>query len=142
MPNWCECELTVSVEDKRCKKNLAKFKRLAKTNDKVLDERAFVPCGDSDVKTAGEWCRQFCGDARCIVNPKLVVETGTHLYYDFIAAWGPPSAIVLVMSESFKGLQFELRYFEAGMGFNGLFICCEGKVVKSERADYFGHRGG
>jgi len=60
----------------------------------------------------------------------------------FETAWAPPLPIVMKASEQFPELEFELRYFEGRMEFNGIFACKRGEVTRDEDGPYFGMRGG
>jgi hypothetical protein len=60
----------------------------------------------------------------------------------FDTAWSPPLPVVLAMSKKFPTLEFDLRYFECGCCFNGLFACKGGEVQVDKRGEYFGTRGG
>lgn len=98
-----------------------------------------------------EWCISNRGTKWDFVNPwydedhSEIVENleqdGTIVYH-FDTAWSPPLPVILKMSEMFQGLEFELRYFEAGMSFNGLYRCKDGQVLYDETGNYYGSRGG
>ena len=45
-------------------------------------------------------------------------------------------------SELFPALDFDLRYFEGSVGFNGVYRCQSGQVEHDRVGDYFGERGG
>ena len=60
----------------------------------------------------------------------------------FDTAWSPPLPVIEKAAELFPMLSFELRYFECGAEFNGLYCCEEGKCVRDECGPYFGNRGG
>ena len=60
----------------------------------------------------------------------------------FRTAWAPPKPVIKKMSEMFPELQFELKYFERGMAFNGIFVLKAGVVDQDEQGKYFGNRGG
>lgn len=77
----------------------------------------------------------FCG-------PRLEREDEYGIFYSFYTAWSPPIPIIIEMSKQFPELFFELRYFEAGMEFNGHLIVEEGEIEIHRKGDYFGHRGG
>lgn len=62
--------------------------------------------------------------------------------YTFQSAWSPPKLVVLKMSEMFPELIFDLRYFECGAMFNGMYKCKAGEILKDESAAYYGSRGG
>jgi hypothetical protein len=59
----------------------------------------------------------------------------------FDTAWSPPLPVVLAMSRRYPTLEFDLRYFECGCGFNGMYLCQGGEVLVDRTADYFGTRG-
>jgi hypothetical protein len=46
------------------------------------------------------------------------------------------------MGELFPDLVFDLRYFEGGMQFNGIYRIENGQVADERSGDYFGDRGG
>ena len=88
------------------------------------------------------WCLDNWGTKWGLCEVELVMEDESELEYTFETAWSPPLPIVKVMGEMFPKLKFELRYFEGGSGFNGLYIMEDGKVETNRQADYFGSRGG
>lgn len=70
-------------------------------------------------------------------------EEGTvAVVFHFDTAWSPPLPIVRKAAELFPSLSFELRYFECGVGCNGMFRCSRGEVDFDESGPYFGDRGG
>ena len=62
--------------------------------------------------------------------------------FHFNTAWSPPRPVIKRASELYPALRLELRYFECGCGFNGLFSCSGGEVETDESGLYFGDRGG
>lgn len=60
----------------------------------------------------------------------------------FSTAWSPPLPVIRRASELFPDLRFDLRYFECGMAFNGIYRCKGGEVERDESGPYFGSRGG
>lgn len=156
MPNWVDCELNISGDKKR----LQEFRDFANSERKVLDEEKFIPYPerfremDREAKEAKrnkdgfnsggyEWCIKNWGTKWGICNPVLQSVMGERdLIYDFESAWSPPCPVILEMSKKFPELEFQLRYFEGGSGFNGLYECIAGKTVTDEEGKYFGHRGG
>jgi hypothetical protein len=60
----------------------------------------------------------------------------------FATAWSPPLPVVLAMSKKFPTLDFELRYFESGCCFNGIYECEGGEVTQADQGPYYGDRGG
>ena len=61
---------------------------------------------------------------------------------NFATAWSPPTPIIQRAGELFPDLHFELRYFESGAAFNGIFVCEDGEVVADRSGNYYGDRGG
>jgi len=94
-----------------------------------------------------EWCIENWGTKWGFCDPKLVGEydygDGKYcLQYSFDTAWSPPIPLVKKMGEMFPELEFDLRYFEGGCGFNGILRIEGGEVVIDRCAEYFGYRGG
>lgn len=46
------------------------------------------------------------------------------------------------LADKFPTLDVELRYFESGAAFNGLYSFMKGEPAYDESGDYFGNRGG
>ena len=72
----------------------------------------------------------------------MTSEKPIEIIYDFETAWSPPEPIVMKMSKMFPKLKFKLKYWEAGMGFRGIFIAKNGKIIKNRTYNYMGDRGG
>jgi len=91
-----------------------------------------------------EWCNNNWGTKWGICHAELRDENFEYgeLEYGFESAWGPPLPVILAMSKKFRLLNFELRYFECGAGFNGWYECANGKVIHNEEGNYYGDRGG
>lgn len=114
--------------------------------EKFVEEHGQQP---ADGYNAGgyEWCIQNWGTKWGFVEPILADEFNNgndtaELLYVFDSAWSPPEPLVRKMGELFPGLVFELRYFEGGVGFNGMLCIERGKEVFDECGAYFGDRGG
>ena len=95
-----------------------------------------------------DWCLQNWGTKWGICDSEKQEEYGwegkedKEVMYKFQTAWSPPNPIILRMSKLFPDLEFEMRYFEGGGGFNGIYRCKNGEVQRDEQGDYFGDRGG
>ena len=172
MPNWCECDLSIRlIGDKEDKQmvEFKKFKDLAETKQgketNALDTEKFIPypekfremdkeAKDRNVNKKGEyikdgfnsggyeWCGENWGTKWGICEAELVDMDSWELTYTFRCAWSPCLPVIKKMSEMFPKLRFELRYFEQGQGFNGLFVCEKGEILMDKQGDYFGDRGG
>ena len=179
MPNWCECDLSVSVpwgqelteEDrKKAKPELKRFKEFSTTEKEIdgkketniLDTNKFIPYPEKfrkldkeaakaknpfsvkDGFSSGgyEWCCKNWGTKWGICHAEFLEEGNEELKYEFECAWSPPLPVIKKMSELFPLLEFELRYFEMGCGFKGLYRCENGELTKDETGAYYGSRGG
>ena len=91
-----------------------------------------------------EWCCKNWGTKWGICNAEINKDYygDNRLFYSFETAWSPPYPLILKMSKLFPELEFVLRYFEGGCGFNGLFKCKKGKRIVNKSGEYFGDRGG
>lgn len=169
MPNWCECDLTVSGPAAR----LQEFLGFAKGDNNGLDFNRFIPYpekfrrldeatrewerdhprGDwrerpKDGFNSGgyEWCWKHWGTkwnaGRVETDSLLTWGEDGEVELHFSTAWSPPLPVIRKASEKYPELQFELRYFERGCGFNGLYRCRAGEVLDDESGPYFGNRGG
>ena len=171
MPNWCDCELEVTAKE-GCEKQLKDFKTFAceKCSDGVnqLSANKFIPYpatfkkldkeaaehiknhpGDwknhpKDGFNQGgyEWCIANWGTKWGLCDVELANENKDSLSYEFKTAWSPPLPIIKKMGEMFPDLEFSLRYFECGVGFNGWYLIKNGKIEKDETGKYYGNRGG
>lgn len=93
-----------------------------------------------------EWCVQHWGTKW---NPcRVKYDKGEEYQGELVAlihfdtAWSPPKPVIRKAAEMFPDLNFDLRYFECGAGFNGRYRCQEGQVCVDKVGDYFGERGG
>jgi hypothetical protein len=66
----------------------------------------------------------------------------SELFYTFNTAWSPALPLIKKMGKMFPSITFDLRYFEQGAGFNGMYIVNKGKVTQDHSGEYFGDRGG
>ena len=140
MPNWCCCELSVvgPIEERN------RFKKLAEGDGGGLDFNSFVPYPEpfksmdeisqklrengvsySEIPKDGfnsggyEWCVKNWGTKWNVNNDVEIIEKPRSLFYTFDTAWNPPRPVIHIMTEMFPELRFNLRYWEAGVGFRG-----------------------
>jgi len=151
MPNWCDCELCITGP----KEDLRKLKRKVKSKKSVLDADKIIPYpkefknldkarpGEGFNSGGYEWCCENWGTKWGFCDP-AVADNIKHgeLVYTFETAWSPPIPLIKELGKLFPKLVFELRYFEGGAGFNGLFVIENGKVEVDKVGEYFGYRGG
>jgi len=91
-----------------------------------------------------DWAIENWGSKWGICDARIIEENYDRgrVVYNFLSPWSPPLPVILKMSETFPKLTFTLRYYECGMGFQGLFRACGGKVMVDKCWKYHGHRGG
>jgi hypothetical protein len=149
LPNHCENDLRVTGP----KDELKRFKKFAKginpwaedRKEELLSCHKIIPAPKEAIKDYGKvgyrWCIDNWGTKWGCYETDLQ-EQDRELFYAFQSAWSPPLPVIKKMGEMFPKLNFDLRYFEAGMGFNGMYRIEKGKVVSDESGNYFGNRGG
>ena len=131
MPNWCDNELVIEGE----KEEIERFKEKAKDEEGILSFSKFLPIPEK--VNSYDWCMENWGTKWDAVNVGRCENDGA-IEYSFGTAWSPPTFVVKKMCELFPNLKFELRYFEAGVGFNGIFVCEKGEVKTDICSEYFG----
>ena len=99
-----------------------------------------------------EWCIQNWGTKWGAMDFEITNDISSwedkakvkhaEISYTFNTAWSPPIPVIEAMSKKYPKLNFDLRYFERGMGFNGIFRVQDGKVEMNEEGKYYGERGG
>jgi hypothetical protein len=172
MPNWCDCELTVTGDVA----DLHAFADFIKTDKSDFDFNTIIPYPEKfreldriayewdkdnpnnwkdrpkDGFNQGgyEWCIQNWGtkwnlgngDWDSVQIDMLDCEIEPHMTLCFQTAWAPPSPVVLEASIIFPTLTFKLEYYEGGMGFQGKYVARAGEVVCDLEGEYTGYRGG
>ena len=76
------------------------------------------------------WCVSHWGTKWDLFGVNRGV-TGGEAFYSFDTAWSPPVAWLQKVAEDFPHLEFELRYYEPGMGFVGI-ASAKGGFFKEE----------
>jgi hypothetical protein len=70
------------------------------------------------------------------VQATLENETPDFLVYEFESAWSPPVKWLEKVAGDFPSLRFVLRYDEPGMGFKGVAIFDQGKLIVDKYKEY------
>lgn len=109
-------------------------------NDIAVDTEAFIKqFGYADWN---EWANAHYG---CKWPPTSTsvdeIEYG-QLVFHFSTPWGPPVPLIATLAKKFPKMNFRLRYFEAGIGFNGMVLFEGGEKTDEQDGKYFGDRGG
>jgi len=168
MPNWCDCELNVRGKTE----DVHRLREAVKSDDEVLSANRIIPYPEKfrrldevanqheaehpddwqnrpkDGFNSGgyDWCIQNWGTKWGFCHSETISEEEcqgeTTLEYRFASAWDPPIPLIKKLGEMFPMLEIELRYFECGAAFNGLYSVKDGQVDINETGAYFGHRGG
>jgi len=115
-----------------------------------------MPKGDAYNNKGGyKWCIKNWGNGNSLQSHRSVlalakwnadepelIERKRSLLYTFDTAWSPPLPVIIKMSKTFPQLLFTLKYWEGGMGFQGIFKAKNGKVLKDIHKPYKGHKRG
>lgn len=89
-----------------------------------------------------EWCLSNWGTKWGMYKAKLVSISDNCLQYSFNTAWSPAEPVYKAMAARFPNLEFEIRYFECGMCFQGVYKFSDGELQESGQEEYHGDRGG
>jgi hypothetical protein len=163
MPNWCECDLEITgSEQEVCRfadavcgkvggeETLFDFNKIKPSPE----EFSATPApSKNDMKAKygyDDWYEWSCAEWGTKWNACSVEREGPAkacldewvAKYTFETAWSPPIPVIKRAGELFPSLDFDLRYFERGVGFNGLLLIRQGTVTFDESGAYFGMRGG
>ena len=172
MPNWCENELTISGRSGVLACLVAIKEEPDEGNDgqpRYIDFQRIVPMPGGLAPDAEEMdeqsilaetgCRDWdewrdgtpenayndghwgtCQNA-CYFGPPINA-TDRRADLAFETAWSPPSPVIIALSKQFPTLNFTLRYWECGCGFSGILRVRNGCILRNDRFDYGGSRGG
>jgi hypothetical protein len=119
--------------------------RLSNMSDEEFVKRFPYPPFPDGYNLGGyDWAIENWGSKWGICDARIIEENYDRgrVVYNFLSPWSPPLPVILKMSEMFPKLTFTLRYYECGMGFQGLFRARGGKVMVDKCWKYNGNRGG
>ena len=93
-----------------------------------------------------EWCCNNWGTKWGIYDCSIIDEDLDNekgfISYNFLSAWSPAILIIKAMAAKFPELEFNLKYFECGMGFQGTLVIKNNIIIEEEQSEYSGNRGG
>lgn len=89
-----------------------------------------------------DWYIRNWGTKWNFSEPILASQEKLKAVYTFETPWGPPAPIIVKMSEMFPQLEFRLKYYEAGMAFQGVLKVKNGTITEDKTMKYNGGRGG
>ena len=171
MPNWCENDLYVlgAAESVREFLGLADgdgpfdfnrfvpypeyFRSLDEIAEKWDEDCRTNPRNDRGPRPVDgfnsggyEWCVENWGTKwpaySVVVEEPTESTAGLRVLIHFDTAWSPPKPVVDAASMLFPSLAFELRYFDGGAGFRGVYILVNGTCLLDTTGPYRGERGG
>src|SRR6516162_7930330 len=155
MPNWCECDLRITGPNSKIKELLAvlnsdksdfDFNRLIpypdhyQKLDDISDEwlkahplpwtpEVIAKKPEDGFSQGGyEWCVENWGTKWNVDKVDIDWEDDEEVLITFSTAWSAPIPIIKQLGKMLPELAVELRYFESGMGFNGLLRIEDGEV--------------
>lgn len=134
-------------KDREADKIWEKIRSMSKEENEAYFKEHGYPIREGYNSGGYEWCIENWGTKWGFCRPEVEDEyswgdSEYRIEYSFECAWAPPIPVIQEMGKRFPNLEFELRYFEAGMGFHGVFAVESGKVVRDDYAPYYGRRGG
>lgn len=115
MPNWCNNTLTITGNTE----TLVQLKPVLEAGQGLLE--AIKPIGDWDYNNAVEaWGTKWDVDTECLVYTDNGDGTSS-IQGHFDSAWAPPIEAFNTLAEDWDSCYIELKYFEGGMDFIGVW---------------------
>lgn len=165
MPNHCSNDLRISGDPKLIE---AFFKAVkGDTDDDLIEVNKIIPYPEhfakadanaeklrkkpganwADIKDGYnhggyEWCVANWGTKWGLYSFRNLRHYQRSALVTFDTAWSPPCPVILKMSEMFPLLTFNLKFYEQGCAFKGVYECKAGEELIDVTMDYQGDRGG
>jgi hypothetical protein len=136
MPNWCLNEGHVRLPADALPDAKEVFKKLSEGGDRWFANVFPAPPELNDWYT---WNLENWGTKWDVTaNTDFSTKDNESFYFAFDSAWGPPEAFFENLSDQY-GLEYELKYFESGVGFAGKVSYLNGKHSQThvEGIDYY-----
>ena len=150
MPNWCETDFKLTGPAETISQltrdlSLNDFTEVDDFLNRVVPQPAEL-LADSTITSAEmpdwfQW-RMRNWDVKWDAEPFTVNITSKSVSGSLSTPWGPPIKIFKTLATRYPALKIKLKWFEAGMGFQGEMILENGVVVFEEDKEYKGSRGG
>lgn len=165
MPNHVDCSLRIHGK----KSQIHNFFLAVEGSEATIDANKIIPYPkeykDRDEKAEkhneevrktgkGEWMKDGYNSGGydwCLKNwgTKWGMYDFTEVKYfersaviGFQTAWSPPIPLITKLGEMFPELTFTLRYYEGGMGFQGVYKIKGDDVLDEVEKEYRGYKGG
>jgi hypothetical protein len=117
MPNWCSNTLLITGDTS----TLVQLKSVIEQDDNHELLEAIAPIGEYDRETAiSKWGTKWDVSSEGLEYTDNGDGTSTIEGY-FDSAWSPPVEAFTTLAQNWDSCYIELRYFEPGMGFIGLY---------------------
>jgi len=150
MPNWCETDFKLTGPAETISQltrdlSLNDFTEVDDFLNRVVPQPAEL-LADSTITSAEmpdwfQW-RMRNWDVKWDAEPFTVNITSKSVSGSLSTPWGPPIKIFKTLATRYPALKIKLKWFEAGMGFQGEMILENGVVVFEDDREYKGSRGG
>ena len=86
-----------------------------------------------------DWCIGNWGVKWPVADLCVESKSVTRIKLTFDTPWGPPLPVIARLSEfPTHSVEFDLRYYEAGMAFQGRFVARAGEEIENTSWDYRG----
>lgn len=142
MPNYCDNDLYIEGSEYEIKRFLNIVKD-DKYDDILIDNEKLVPY-PKEMKDdeRHHWRLENWGTNggyEKFFEPKIFRK---YTKVRFLSPWSSPIQIIKKMGEMFPNLTLTLRYYEFGVGFQGVYKVKGCNLLQDETSKYIGKRGG
>lgn len=125
MPNWCNNTITLKGNEGDLEKFWKELTEKHEGNEREFSFDKYLPTPEGMANGGYDWHMEHWGVKWDTEDPCVVDNQWIH----FNTAWGPPLEFVKELSALYEGIEFTIDYEEEGAGFEGTFICENGRVV-------------
>jgi len=142
MPNYCENELCVAGPGIAVSAFLQAVEGIGPIDfTKVIPEPDQLTDGNLCDWRTDHWGTKWNACDGIVLKDDTTTR-GRKVTLSFETAWAPPLKVVEELVKKYRLLTFTLRYWEGGMQYQGTFKGSKGTLLKNERKEYKGRRGG
>lgn len=154
MPNWCEVDIKITGSKTRMRELLQTVTRETKNNNQRIVRFISWLCPEPPEVTASlakpeseltpfwytwrynNWGTKWDSDL------EITKETAKQLVGTMLTAWAPPSEALVTFGQKYPDVKIEAKFFEGGMGFQGILRIDGGQIREYHETKYRGTRGG
>jgi len=172
MPNHCENDLYIYGDEEIRNKFVESCKVLDDKNEEIRIFHTQFPCPQELQDTTAtiltnrdenpelwdkwednkekygakdwyDWCNKYWGTKWGDYNNYVLQHDEYRTHIEFSSAWSPPLKGLMEVSRKWPDLEFNIEYFEQGMGFAGGDKFVNGELTELwYTEEYHGNRGG